>query len=663
MGFFTLALAVLAAGATAALFAGRSRAANALGPALCCAGCVLGFVSLADGPFDAVLAASLPWGLPFGSAAIGLDPLSRLFLLPVFGLGAVCALSGRAALAHHADEHNLGAHWFFFNLLVLAMALVMAARDAVLFLIAWEIMSLAPFFLIAFHDNEEQVRDASWIYLVAAHLGAVFLLVFFGLLWNEAGETGFAALANLAVSGGAAKVSVLFVLALIGFGAKAGIMPMHVWLPAAHPAAPSHVSALLSGAMINAGIYGFARALGFLGPAQAWWGWLVLGLGLATGMAGVLQALGQRNIKRMLAYSSVENMGLVLIGLGAGMVGARAGDPWVAALGTCGALLHMLNHAAFKGLLFLSAGEVLHAAGTVRLDHLGGLQKRMPQTGTLFLIGAVSISALPPLTGFSGELLLYLGLIKGFAAHGLLEQIGLLGSFFGLAAIGSLVFVCFAKAYGLGFLGEPRSGAAAGAADPATAGLWPLAVPALACLAGGFFAPQLFSLAVPAAREVLGRYPLLSAHVPEVAGQAAEILTNVAVLGAGLAALALVLILARRALLRGRPVREFRTWDCGYVAPDTRMQYSGSSFSEPIASSLGPGMGARVALTPPEGYFPKRAGLTVTPRDLLETYFFTPVFELIRRACDLAKVLQHGRIHLYILYILAVLVGLLIWKL
>ena len=361
------------------------------------------------------------WGLPVGSLSLGLDALSRVFLLPVFGLGFVCACAGGISLRHtRASEHNLAAHWLFYLLLVLGMAVVMMARDAVLFLLAWEVMSLSPFFLIDFNDSDRNVRDASWVYLVAAHLGAVLLLAFFGLLWQNAGDTAFATLA-LKEGPVVPLASVLFVLSLLGFGAKAGIAPMHVWLPEAHPAAPSHISALLSGAMINAGLYGIIRSCEFVAPlsaAPAWWGWLTLFLGLGTALMGILKALAQSNLKRLLAYSSVENMGLMLMGVGAWLIGSHSGNSWIGTLGLAGAMFHMLNHSAFKGLLFLTAGEVLHATGTVRMELLGGLQQRMPLVGAAFGIGAVSIACFPPFNGFAGEFVLALSLLDGSTLMG-----------------------------------------------------------------------------------------------------------------------------------------------------------------------------------------------------------------------------------------------------
>ena len=295
-------LAVSAAGLGLLAFArptpATTRLADLFGPLGAACGCALGMAGLFTDSWTGSLLWTQAWGLPVGGLSLGLDALSRVFLLPVFGLGFVCACAGGISLRHtRASEHNLAAHWLFYLLLVLGMAVVMMARDAVLFLLAWEVMSLSPFFLIDFNDSDRNVRDASWVYLVAAHLGAVLLLAFFGLLWQNAGDTAFATLA-LKEGPVVPLASVLFVLSLLGFGAKAGIAPMHVWLPEAHPAAPSHISALLSGAMINAGLYGIIRSCEFVAPlsaAPAWWGWLTLFLGLGPGPeqpqapAGLLQ--------------------------------------------------------------------------------------------------------------------------------------------------------------------------------------------------------------------------------------------------------------------------------------------------------------------------------------------------------------------------------------
>ena len=424
-------LAVSAAGLGLLAFArptpATTRLADLFGPLGAACGCALGMAGLFTDSWTGSLLWTQAWGLPVGGLSLGLDALSRVFLLPVFGLGFVCACAGGISLRHtRASEHNLAAHWLFYLLLVLGMAVVMMARDAVLFLLAWEVMSLSPFFLIDFNDSDRNVRDASWVYLVAAHLGAVLLLAFFGLLWQNSGDTAFATLA-LKEGPVVPLASVLFVLSLLGFGAKAGIAPMHVWLPEAHPAAPSHISALLSGAMINAGLYGIIRSCEFVAPlsaAPAWWGWLTLFLGLGTALMGILKALAQSNLKRLLAYSSVENMGLMLMGVGAWLIGSHSGNSWIGTLGLAGAMFHMLNHSAFKGLLFLTAGEVLHATGTVRMELLGGLQQRMPLVGAAFGIGAVSIACFPPFNGFAGEFVLALSLLDGSSLPGVEQQLG-----------------------------------------------------------------------------------------------------------------------------------------------------------------------------------------------------------------------------------------------
>ena len=446
-------LAVSAAGLGLLAFArptpATTRLADLSGPLGAACGCALGMAGLFTDSWTDSLLWTQAWGLPVGSLSLGLDALSRVFLLPVFGLGFVCACAGGISLRHtRASEHNLAAHWLFYLLLVLGMAVVMMARDAVLFLLAWEVMSLSPFFLIDFNDSDRNVRDASWVYLVAAHLGAVLLLAFFGLLWQNAGDTAFAVL-PLREGPAVPLASVLFVLSLLGFGAKAGIAPMHVWLPEAHPAAPSHISALLSGAMINAGLYGIIRSCEFVAPlsaAPAWWGWLALFLGLGTALMGILKALAQSNLKRLLAYSSVENMGLMLMGVGAWLIGSHSGNSWIGTLGLAGAMFHMLNHSAFKGLLFLTAGEVLHATGTVRMDLLGGLQQRMPLVGAAFGIGAVSIACFPPFNGFAGEFVLVLSLLDGSSLPGVEQQLGLLMALVVLGLVSGLAAATYAKA-------------------------------------------------------------------------------------------------------------------------------------------------------------------------------------------------------------------------
>ena len=298
--------------------------------------------------------------------------------MPLFLLSAVAAVYGSEYLQVYREQKHLGASWFFFNGLVASMTLVVIARNGILFLMAWEVMALASFFLVTFEDEQPSVRQAGWIYLVATHIGTAFLLALFILLGQERGSLDFD---QFTVSAGP---GLLFLLAVIGFGTKAGFMPLHVWLPEAHPAAPTHVSALMSGVMIKTGIYGLVRVLTLLGPPPMWWGWVLCGIGLCSGILGVLFALAQPDLKRVLAYSSVENVGVITLGLGLGLIGVSVGDPSLAVLGFAGGLLHVVNHALFKGLLFLGAGAVMHGAGTRDMSQLGGLLKRMPWTGCFF---------------------------------------------------------------------------------------------------------------------------------------------------------------------------------------------------------------------------------------------------------------------------------------
>lgn len=652
--------------------------ANCCGAVASALACLVGFLGVLCQSWSLTAAPqsmTMSWGLPFGQFSLELDLLSRIFLLPIFGLGFVCAASGYMALRHErTDVHNLASHWFFYILLVFGMAVVVCAQDIILFLLAWEIMSLSPFFLVDFNDQESSVRDAAWIYLVAAHLGAVCLLGYFGLLWQCTGSTSL----SVSVIGPALKtaspllLNAMFILALLGFGAKAGIAPLHVWLPDAHPAAPSHISALLSGAMINVGLFGVIRAisqiavhpdLGFLGAFPTWWSWLILLVGLLTACLGIIKALGQRNLKRLLAYSSVENMGLMFAGLGAALVGISYGISWIALLGFAACLLHMLNHAGFKGLLFLCAGEVLHATGTIRMDLLGGLQKKMPRLGILFAIGAASIACLPPFSGFIGEFLLALSLIDGANLPGVERQLGLLFSLGVIALVSGLACALYVKVYGMTFLGFPRSAFAENVHSPDPQTLWPLLIPAAACILGGIGAEAFFYIASNAALKCGALFhPMLHISIT-VQDSVLQNLGYVSQFCWGAIILSVTLIACRYYLLQQRDPVVKTTWGCGYQAANVSMQYTQASFSQPLARIFAPIMGLNVMQPQSRQIFPDAAQFAVKAPDKIKLNIYAPLFSGLEQLANMCKIIQHGKIHLYILYILATLVGILLWGL
>ena len=537
------------------------------------------------------------WQVPLGSFFVQLDALSAFFLLPILGLATVAALYGGEYLMAYRSRKNLGAAWFFFNLLVASMVMVALAQNGVLFLLAWEIMSLASFFLVTFENEQENVRQAGWTYLVATHLGTVFLLVLFLLLGRQAGSLDFDRF--LAASGSIAPMAgVAFSLALIGFGTKAGFMPLHVWLPEAHPAAPSHVSALMSGVMIKTGIYGLLRTLTFLGPPASWWGWVLIGIGLVSGLGGVLFALAQHDLKRLLAYHSVENIGIIALGLGVGVLGLALHQPALAVLGLAGGLLHVLNHALFKGLLFLGTGAVIHATGTRDIEHLGGLIRRMPWTAAMFFTGSVAICGLPPLNGFVSEFLIYVGAFAGLGLSGV--SVWGTATIAGLAMIGGLAAACFTKAFGIVFLGEPRS-ELAHVHEAGWAMLAPMAVLAIGCVAVGFLAPQVVAAMKPVIGSVTG---LGNTAIEGGLALAIEPLRWV-VVASGIFVLILgLLVWLRHRLLSGREVSLSGTWDCGYARPTGRMQYTASSFAQPLTNMFGSLLRTRCRLRGPRRFFP-----------------------------------------------------------
>ena len=595
----------------------------------------------------------IAWTMPGGSLTFGLDGLSAFFCLPILLVSPLAALYGCTYLAH--EKKPLGPASFFYNVLTASMLLLLVARNGLLFLVLWELMAISSFFLVVFDDEHAHVRQAGWTYLVAAHVGTGALLVMFALLGKQANSLDFDLMAKAALS--PTMAGILFVLAVIGFGTKAGFIPLHVWLPEAHPAAPSHVSALMSGVMIKTGIYGLLRILTMLGSPPAAWGWTLVIIGLVSGILGVAFAMAQHDLKRLLDYHSVENIGIIALGIGAGLLGLAWNQPALVVLGFGGGILHVLNHAVFKSLLFLGAGAVVHSTGTRDIDHLGGLIKSMRWTAVTFLVASAAISGLPPFNGFVSEFLIYVAAFSGVrdGAPGTVILAIAIGG--GLAMIGGLAAACFAKAFGVVFLGEPRSSPATHAQEVGAAMRGPMVVLAAACLGIGLFAPAVVKMVLPAVHVMAGATPLA-----EPVTTATGSLTNIVHVSAALLLLVIGLLLVRRYLPRGKEETATGTWDCGYARPTPRMQYTASSFAQPLTDLFRVFLGTRKHGAAPNGFFPQPTTFETQTPDTAREYLFAPLFRLIDRLLSPIRRMQHGRIHEYLLYIALVLVLLLIWK-
>jgi hydrogenase-4 component B len=587
---------------------------------------------------------AIPATTPGGAWIVGVDALSAVFLLVILAIGAACATYGVGYIARtHAANASRFAH-LAFAVLVASIALVVVAQSVVLFLVAWELMAISSYVLIVTDYERADVRRAGLIYLVATHTATLALFAMFAAWIGDGGDWSFAELARATPLLGAGAQSAIPALALVGFGFKAGVVPLHIWLPPAHAAAPSHVSALMSGVVIKTGVYGLLRVVIMLGGAPAWWGWTILALGCVSAVLGVLWALAQHDIKRLLAYHSVENIGIILIGIGLGVLGVAYAMPVVATLGFGGAILHTVNHALFKSVLFLGAGSVYCATGTRDIDSMGGLAQRMPATWFAFLVGAAAIVGLPPLNGFVSEWVIYQGLFTGAGAPG--------GWRFAAAAVaalaltGALALACFVKVAGIAFLGTPRT-PAAGAAREVDAGMlapaWTLAA---ACITLGLV-PMTGLMVVGAATDELAGAPQARALTHFVSADA----WTVTLFAALLVGVTSALWLARRALLRSKVTRHEVTWACGYPATDMRTQYTGSSFAAPLLSVFG-----RVSGVQAHGVgIVRRTHAT----DLVLDGVVEPAWRALGRATARLRPLQHGRLHIYLLYVMAALVALL----
>jgi hydrogenase-4 component B len=648
-----------AAGAAALALSKWPRLATVVGASGAVLGCALGLMATVPVLLGgAPLARRLAWDAAHGTFFVEVDALGAYFLAPVFGLSALAAIYGSNYLLAYRHQKSMGPPWFFFNLFVAAMALVVVARTAFLFLVAWEVMSLAAYFLVTFEHEKESVRKAGWIYLLAAHLGVAFLFLAFVLLGRHAGSLDFDALRNQPTLA-AGSSAIIFLLALVGFGAKAGFVPFHIWAPQAYPAAPAHVSAVMSGAMSKLGFYGILRMLTLLGEPALWWGPALAGFGMLSALVGISLAMHQREIKRVLAYSSIENMGLIALALGVGLWGWAAGYFAVAVLGMMAGLLHIWNHSAMKGLLFFASGSVIQSTGTEDMEHLGGLMQRMPFTGCALMLGAVAISSLPPLNGFASKWLVYLAVLQtglknnGGSSITSLLAIGL------MTMIGCLAAIAFVRLAGIVLLGTPRSEAARGARESSPWLLGPMLALAVLCVGAAVVPQMVAALSTASLTQILGpeaAFAVLQSGSSEaplymIGNLNAWIL---AACGAG----AVMLLLWTKRSARQAVV----TWGCGYPKPTARMQYTGRSFAELFAENLLPrSLRPRTTRQAPRGLFPGKSQFRSASPDPVLEKLYEPFFRRWARRCFRLRVLQQGLVHVYLVYILLVVVLALAW--
>ncbi len=589
----------------------------------------------------------LPW-LQVCNFSLHIDSLTSFFLVIIFSIPALAALYSLQYLNNARQGMAVAANYFFFSLLIISMALVVCANTLLTFALAWEVMSISSFFLVIHDIHKKETRDAGYIYFVFTQAGALFIFAGFGFIYSATGSFSFHGIENIPES---IKLIALMLI-LIGCGSKAGIIPLHTWLPHAHPAAPSHVSAVMSGVMIKVGIYGILRFYLLLHPASPVFGHIIIVLGILSGILGVVYALGKHNLKRLLAYHSIENIGIILLGLGIGMVGSSSGNTTMAAFGFAGALLHVLNHAIFKSLLFLGAGAVIQQTGTARLDHLGGLMKAMPFTSRSFLIGSLSIAGLPPFNGFISEFLIYFGAFHGLSLHQGSFVLTVL-AIISLAVIGGLAAACFTKVTGIVFLGLPRSKAAASANEAGLSMLLAQGILASLCLLIGLW-PDHFVLA---AFQAIRMVPLATDIQPM-----AFLPMITAISRTGMLCIVLIIStdLFRRLFSISREVRRVPTWGCGFTRPTVKMQYTGTSYGDTMVNFFKPFLQVRVHYSGITTIFPDQTTYRSHVHDIFEQglqhFLIRPVLLLTAKL----RWIQHGNIQLYIGYVvLAILIMLL----
>ena len=630
-------------------------------------GIVLGVVGLlASEPW----AARSPSTIPLLTFAIRLDPLAAFFVLTISLAGLAASIYAIGYVRHFDGRASIPLLGSLFNGFLCSMTLVILADNGFFFLIVWELMSLLSYFLVVTEHEQAEVRYAGLFYLIMTHVGTAFIIVAFLIFFQGVGSFSFDTFRHPEQPLPEGMKTIAFLTALIGFGTKAGIVPLHVWLPYAHPAAPSHVSALMSGVMIKTAIYGLVRVyFDFLGGQFPWWwGFVVLLVGAVSALLGVMYALMEHDLKSLLAYHSVENIGIILLGIGAGMIFQSFGLKEFAALGLLAGLYHTINHAMFKALLFLGAGSLLYATHTRNMEEYGGLLRRMPWTGLFFLIGAASISALPPTNGFVSEWLVFQSLFLSFQIPDLLMKLMLPIAGAMLALTGVLALACFAKAFGIAFLALPRSSHARHAEEVPMPMRLGMGLLASVCLLLGL----LPMVVVPLLDRVVGPFAQISI-ADQVVALDGWALAPVDVQFASISPPILAVMLIVGALLGlclavafgGHLVKRYgKTWGCG-INLSPRTEYTATGFVQPIKQVFStiyrPTVKLETEFLEESRYFAKRRRFEFHIEPVFQKYLYDPVVMFFSTTADRLRVIQAGSLHLYLAYIFVTLIVLLLF--
>lgn len=592
---------------------------------------------------------SLKFNSIFGIVNFVIDPLSAFFIIVISIMSMASVIYSKEYLSPYIENgKNLTPHLVFLPILLASMLLVVTCQNALMFLVCWEIMSLSSFFLVIFENEKKEVRRAGLKYLVFMHISVIFLIIAFAMISLKAGSFDFSAFIPL-LNGNIRLANLIFMLLFIGFGTKAGFIPFHNWLPDAHPAAPSHVSAIMSGVMIKTGIYGIARAIALVGTPSKEISYMVLIISIISALYGVLYAITQHDLKRLLAYHSIENIGIIGIGLGVGMLGLAYGNSLIAVLGFAGGILHVLNHSIFKELLFLAAGSVYIKTHTRDVETLGGLIKSMPKTAVLFLIGSIAICGLPPFNGFVSEFLIYLGMFKGLSIHNFFAVLILLFTISGLALVGTMAVLCFTKAFSIMFLGMPRSDAAANVkCDSGKAMILPMSFLGLLTLIIGIFPQYVFKFMLRPV-SIYVDINIENTFSPIV------LMWVISIFAFTFLLLLTLLILIKIKFTKGKIVLH-DTWGCGYNKGNNHMQYSASSYASPFLSMLKPLFKKVFDIEKPRKLFPKSAHFSLHVEDIEEAYIINPVLKSDEWFLSKFEAIQSGNLQSYIKYGLIFLV-------